>query len=54
MLCVDDFLFVLKSLYHGDDALKIARDLVKKTPKQASIDAYHAAIGEICRQYDKN
>jgi hypothetical protein len=49
---LDDFLFVLKTLYSYDEALDIACDLLKKSPEQSSIDAYQAAIGEVCRLYD--
>ena len=49
---LDDLLFVHKTLYSYDEALDIACDLLKNTPQQSSIEAYHSAIGEICRRYD--
>ena len=51
---LNDLLFVLKTLYSYDEALDIACDLLGNTPKQSSIEAYHAAIGEVSRQYDNN
>jgi len=51
---LDNLLFVLKTLYAYDEALEIACDLLRNTPKQSSVEAYHAAIGEVSRLYDND